>query len=309
VPTSFPTSLDTLTNPQATDPQNSPSHAGQHANANDAIEALEAKVGIDSSAVTTSLDYRVNALEDTPSLIAVNFAGAGGTETYTGDPGPGSVVAGQIHAGVGTTSTFTVDTGLPWPCFLLGAVADGGELKSSQPSSFAMGNVTTTGGRIEAIDSAAFAWGNSVEGGIITSSGRSSVAFGYAYGGSIVSSGSSSFAFGYSYGEDSLITATTYGAFAFGYAGGGGIITASGRGALAVGFTYGGVITASAPNTFQFGPGENSVEISLQVGAVGAGIHLHGNGTPGTPANGDIWCDGTDVFVRTGGATKNMSNI
>lgn len=57
--TNFPTSLDTLTNPTSTDGLNNPSHSGQHADTNDAIEALEAKVGIDSSAVTTSLDYLV----------------------------------------------------------------------------------------------------------------------------------------------------------------------------------------------------------------------------------------------------------
>jgi hypothetical protein len=34
-------------------------HAGQHANANDAIEALEAKVGVNGSAVTSSLDYKI----------------------------------------------------------------------------------------------------------------------------------------------------------------------------------------------------------------------------------------------------------
>ena len=44
--TNFPTALDTLTNPNPTDYLNSPSHAGQHANANDAIEALEAFLGI-----------------------------------------------------------------------------------------------------------------------------------------------------------------------------------------------------------------------------------------------------------------------
>jgi hypothetical protein len=54
---SFPTSLDALTNPTTTSKLNSPSHAGQHSDANDAIEALEVKVGVDSSAVTTSLDY------------------------------------------------------------------------------------------------------------------------------------------------------------------------------------------------------------------------------------------------------------
>jgi hypothetical protein len=53
----FPTSLDSLTNPTSSDTLNSPDHALQHANANDAVEALEAKVGVNSSAVTTSLDY------------------------------------------------------------------------------------------------------------------------------------------------------------------------------------------------------------------------------------------------------------
>ena len=57
--TSFPASLDTLTNPTSGDSLNSPSHSGQHADANDAIEALQAKVGVDGSAVTTSLDYKV----------------------------------------------------------------------------------------------------------------------------------------------------------------------------------------------------------------------------------------------------------
>lgn len=56
---SFPTSLDTLTNPAAGDSTSTVSHSSQHANANDAIEALEAKVGVNSSAVTSSLDYKV----------------------------------------------------------------------------------------------------------------------------------------------------------------------------------------------------------------------------------------------------------
>lgn len=60
----FPSSLDSLTNPSAGSSTTTVDHASQHANANDAIEALQAKVGIDDSAVTSSLDYRVNALED-----------------------------------------------------------------------------------------------------------------------------------------------------------------------------------------------------------------------------------------------------
>ena len=62
--TSFPENLDSLVNPQPTDSVELVSHAAQHSNANDAIEALEAKVGVNNSSVTTSLDYRVKTLEN-----------------------------------------------------------------------------------------------------------------------------------------------------------------------------------------------------------------------------------------------------
>lgn len=55
----FPTSLDTLTNPTATDTLDSPDHATQHSDVNDIAEALEVKVGIDSSADTSSHDYKL----------------------------------------------------------------------------------------------------------------------------------------------------------------------------------------------------------------------------------------------------------
>lgn len=57
--TNFPTSLDALTNPSGSNTLNSPSHASQHGNANDAIEAMQTKIGVDNSAVATSLDYKV----------------------------------------------------------------------------------------------------------------------------------------------------------------------------------------------------------------------------------------------------------
>jgi microcystin-dependent protein len=57
--TNFPASLDTLSNPTGSNTLSSPSHASQHGNANDAIEAIQAKIGADNSAVTTSLDYKV----------------------------------------------------------------------------------------------------------------------------------------------------------------------------------------------------------------------------------------------------------
>ena len=55
----YPTTIDSLTNPSSTDTLDSPSHSDQHADINDAVEALEAKVGVDSSAVATSVDYKL----------------------------------------------------------------------------------------------------------------------------------------------------------------------------------------------------------------------------------------------------------
>jgi len=67
VATNFPTSLDSITNPTASDKLNSPSHSSQHSTVNDAVEALEAKVGVNSSAVATRLDYLVkNASSSNP---------------------------------------------------------------------------------------------------------------------------------------------------------------------------------------------------------------------------------------------------
>lgn len=88
----FPTSLDSLTNPAASDPRTAPSHAAQHADANDAIEALEAKVGINSSAVTTSLDYKWS------HLTAAQYA-ASGNLTLTA----------SLQDVAGCTTTITVD--------------------------------------------------------------------------------------------------------------------------------------------------------------------------------------------------------
>ena len=65
--TNFPTGLDNFSNPSGTTPLNGGGnaaldHAAQHANINDAIEALQAAVGVNGSAVTTSLQYKVGQL-------------------------------------------------------------------------------------------------------------------------------------------------------------------------------------------------------------------------------------------------------
>jgi len=61
--TTFPVSLDELINPQASDSVESPSHSEQHADANDAIEALQEKVGVDNSTDVNSLDYKIRQVD------------------------------------------------------------------------------------------------------------------------------------------------------------------------------------------------------------------------------------------------------
>lgn len=121
--TSFPSAIDTFTNPQAGDRQNSPSHSEQHANANDAIEALEAKVGVDGSAVPSSLDYRVTVLEAGNHTHVFNEAptgdidGANDEFTLAAEPIAGTLMlffngllqraGGNDFTLVGDTITFT----------------------------------------------------------------------------------------------------------------------------------------------------------------------------------------------------------
>ena len=77
--TDFPgTGLDDFTNPASTDPLNNPDHATQHANKNDAIEAMQAKIGVDSSAVTTSHDFKLQNVTGSDKAASVT-----GSETLT----------------------------------------------------------------------------------------------------------------------------------------------------------------------------------------------------------------------------------
>ena len=73
----FPSSLDSFTNPSSSDAMDSVSvpHATQHSDLNDAVEALQAKVGADSSAVTSSHDYKI---ADHASRLTTLEGAAGG---------------------------------------------------------------------------------------------------------------------------------------------------------------------------------------------------------------------------------------
>jgi hypothetical protein len=116
--TNFPTSLDSLTNPTASDPLNNPSHSDQHANVNDAVEALEAKVGVNGSAVTTSLDYKVAqtapkdaqfvTLATNSTLTNERVLTAGQAITIT-DNGAGSTVTVAVSASPAIIGTIVED--------------------------------------------------------------------------------------------------------------------------------------------------------------------------------------------------------
>ena len=85
--TNFPTSLDTLTNPAGTDSVATVSHSGQHSNANDAIEALEAKLGTGASTPITDSIFvgdgtgtsRFTTWATTTRVTATNFLATGST--------------------------------------------------------------------------------------------------------------------------------------------------------------------------------------------------------------------------------------
>lgn len=153
----------------------------------------------------------------------------------------------------------------------------------------------------------------------ITASGKGSFAHGFAnsqgYATAITASGAGAVAQGaaYSYpaaAYTATIEATARGGFAQGYAysyTATTAVSATGKGAFAQGYAHDTTIVASATNSVQFGPGTNAEPDSLQTGS---GIRIFGTTSPpSTPKNGDIYCDGTDVFFRSGGAWKNASSI
>lgn len=75
----FPTSLDNFTNPSSGNTLDSPSHSLQHSDINDAVEALEAKLGIGASPAGSATSGQVLT------------ASTGGTTTWS-TPTPGGLV-------------------------------------------------------------------------------------------------------------------------------------------------------------------------------------------------------------------------
>lgn len=94
MPTNFPTSLDTFPDASQLSSEylSTSPHSTLHGNLGDAIEALEAKVGVNNSTVTSTLDYKVSTLRtDVDAHIADTTGVHGITDTSalldTGDIG------------------------------------------------------------------------------------------------------------------------------------------------------------------------------------------------------------------------------
>jgi hypothetical protein len=100
--TAYPTGLDALTNPNPTDQRISPSHAAQHQNENDAIEAIEAKLGVNGSAVTTSVDMALRFPIDF-SKVGNLIAGAGTFRWYNDSGRTLTFVKMRVSAGTAPT--------------------------------------------------------------------------------------------------------------------------------------------------------------------------------------------------------------
>jgi len=99
--TSFPTNIDNYTNPAAGDSVNTNSLSDNIGRSFDAIEAIEAKVGKDSSAVTTSHDYKLSGVTGSDKAVSKT-----GTETLTNK----TLTAPTINGATIATSTLASPT-------------------------------------------------------------------------------------------------------------------------------------------------------------------------------------------------------
>lgn len=84
--TQFPTALQDLdaTRGNNTDKLSSPNHVTHHQLEDDTIEALQAKVGIDGSAVTTSHSYKLSEITSTDVAVGKSATQTLSNKTYTG---------------------------------------------------------------------------------------------------------------------------------------------------------------------------------------------------------------------------------
>jgi hypothetical protein len=123
----YPTSLDNFTNPSATSSLDSPSHSLQHSDANDALEALEAKVGIGASPAGSATSGQILTAQGggtalwqggawisyTPTFT--NFTLGNGTLDYAAYQQIGKTVIVRIRVVLGSTSSVSGNINISLP--------------------------------------------------------------------------------------------------------------------------------------------------------------------------------------------------
>lgn len=104
--TNFPTSLQDLdaTRGASGDPLSTPNHATHHQTEDDTLEALQAKVGVDSSAVTSSHDYKLSSVTSTAKAVP-DTRTITATSPVTIDGGASANLTANRTIAVGAAST------------------------------------------------------------------------------------------------------------------------------------------------------------------------------------------------------------
>jgi hypothetical protein len=121
----FPTSLDNFTNPTSANTLDSPSHSVQHSDINDAVEAIEAKIGVGSSTAGSA----------TAGYALVNTSG--GTTAYS------LLGVSGLSSGTAPIDTFLRADGAGGAAFASVSTAQGSTLLV--PSSVSVGGTAATG--------------------------------------------------------------------------------------------------------------------------------------------------------------------
>lgn len=151
--------------------------------------------------------------------------------------------------------------------FAQGRANNGGIIQATANGAFAQGQAAAIGCYLQATGVGSFAQGSASQATYLQATQQGAFAQGRVRdaGSYITSSGLGTFAQGYAQNGYGILAGTATGAFAHGAAQNYGIV-ASGEGAFAVGSDTTALISATAANASQFGPGTNAVADSLQVG-------------------------------------------
>ena len=273
--------------------------------------AIERSLQIGSKTRLRGIENRVESsfgvFVDGDQAVDITFPGttlpAGFATGYQYGPGisrfvfsgavQGGMISGVTKAGAGATAEIVSENGGFFAGGYAGASGSGGlaRIEAAGVGNFAHGIVSVSGGygRIRAAANGSHAHGRiaiTSGDGQIDAAGIGSHAHGMISGGA----------------NTALIQATGSGSHASGYIYGANNIRASGYAAFAHGYSNTGEVLALATNSVQWGPGSNSQTVSLQVGTT-----MRLKGTVGAPTSnlhdGDIWVDGGNVVIRSGGVS------